>query len=92
MEYTIFNRESELPLNAFYPNGNGEVKDILEFSARKYMFFGSKEEARGMIEYIKREVEENSKRYGEELYGKLISTIGKLEICEKEIGFKWVVK
>jgi hypothetical protein len=73
MKYSIFYRGK--PLSYFHPNGNGSRTDIIGFSWKSYSFFDSYERAQVHFNYIVRSVDANFKRYGSELYSKLINTL-----------------
>jgi len=79
MSYIIHN--TKRPLSYFFPNGNGEVKDIIGFSWRCYNIFNTEKEALNHIEYMKGKTRERED-FDLKLSIKLFKIFDKLKVKE----------
>ena len=74
---------NNIPLSYFYPNGNGDVKDIIGFSWNNYIIFSSRKEAEDKKESMLRQL---YTRQGEIL----VDTDNKVRQTIKNLKIGWL--
>ena len=78
--YLFYNGKA---VSYFYPNGNGQVNDIIGFSGRSFEIFNSKEEAEERVEYFKRAIRERDD-FDLKLSIKLFNIFDKIKVKERK--------